>query len=81
MTKQIIIERPYSVRRIRPFTVYLECGYDRKTSCNRVNDVLDIEHHRHHIVVHGSQRVRSPRVVHAAAFGEDGTREQRTQCA
>ena len=24
--------------------VYLECGYDRKTSCNRVNDVLDIEH-------------------------------------
>ena len=61
--------------------VYLECGYDRKTSCNRVNDVLDIEHHRHHIVVHGSQCVRSPRVVHAAAFSEDGTREQRTQCA
>lgn len=24
--------------------VYLECGYDRKTSCNRVNDVLDIQH-------------------------------------
>ena len=23
--------------------IYLECGYDRKTSCNRVNDVLDIE--------------------------------------
>ena len=71
----------YSVLARVHLDIYLECGYDRKTSCNRVNDVLDIEHHRHHIVVHGSQRVCSPRVVHAAAFSEDGAREQRTQCA
>ena len=24
--------------------VYLECGYDRKTSCNRINDILDVQH-------------------------------------
>ena len=23
--------------------VYLECGYDRKTSCNRINDILDVQ--------------------------------------
>ena len=50
--------------------VYLERGYDRETSCKRVNDVLDIEHHRHHVIVHGSQRVRPPGVIHATAFGE-----------
>lgn len=37
----------YSVLARVHLDVYLECGYDRKTSCNRVNDILDIEHVLH----------------------------------
>lgn len=33
----------YSVLARVHLDIYLECGYDRKTSCNRVNDILDIE--------------------------------------
>lgn len=33
----------YSVLARVHLDIYLECGYDRKSSCNRVNDVLDIE--------------------------------------
>lgn len=29
--------------------VYLECGYDRKTSCNRINDILDVQHVLHYL--------------------------------
>ena len=53
--------------------VYLESGYDSVASCHGIDDILHIHHHRYHEVVHGCQRVRSPRVVHAAAFGENGT--------
>ena len=58
--------------------VNLERGYDNQNRGERVAHVLDIQHHRDHEVVHRGQRVRTPAVIHAAAFGkcrtwEDGT--------
>jgi hypothetical protein len=50
--------------------VYLTDGHDDVNSGDSATDILDIEHHRHHEVVHRGQRVRSPAIVHAAAFGK-----------
>ncbi len=49
--------------------VDLEGGHDGQDACNGVAQVEYIQHHRHHIVVHGGERVRTPTVIHSAAFG------------
>lgn len=49
--------------------INLKTGYDDINSGYGATDVLDVQHHRHHVVVHRSQRVRAPTVVHAAALG------------
>ena len=48
--------------------VYLECGYDRKTSCNRVNDVLDASSSLRQSRASKPMRLRP--VIHAAALAK-----------
>ena len=59
--------------------VYLTDGHDDVKSGDSATDILDIEHHRHHQVVHRGQRVRSPAIVHAAAFGKSRVGEREAQ--
>ena len=59
--------------------VYLTDGHDDVNSGDSATDILDIEHHRHHEVVHRGQRVRSPAIVHAAAFGKSRVGEREAQ--
>lgn len=49
--------------------VDLEGGHDGQDAGNGVAQVEHIQHHRHHIVVHGGERVRTPTVVYSATFG------------
>ncbi len=49
--------------------INLETGHDDINSGYGATDVLDVQHHRHHVVVHRSQRVRTPTVVYATALG------------
>ena len=53
--------------RVHP-DIYLECGDDDENGGNGIADIEDVEHHRHHIVVHTGKRIRAPAVVHAAAL-------------
>ena len=58
--------------------VDLERGNDDENRGDGVADVQDIQHHRHHEIVHRGQSIRTPAVIHAPAFGkyrvgEDGT--------
>lgn len=48
--------------------VNLEAGHNHANPGDGTAQGLDIEHHRHHVVVHRRQRVRPPTVIHAAAF-------------
>ena len=59
--------------------VYLTDGHDDVNSGDSATDILDIEHHRHHEVVHRGQRIRSPAIVHAAAFGKSRVGEREAQ--
>ena len=59
--------------------VYLTNGHDDVNPGYGATDILDIEHHRHHEVVHRGQRVRSPAIVHAAAFGKSRVGEREAQ--
>ena len=43
-----------------PFDIDLERGYDGQHGGDRITDVKDVHHHRHHEVVHGGKRIRSP---------------------
>ena len=43
-----------------PFDIDLERGYDGQHGGDRITDVKDVQHHRHHEVVHGGKRIRSP---------------------
>ena len=69
----------YIILRTEGEYVYLTDGHDDVNSGDSATDILDIEHHRHHEVVHRGQRVRSPAIVHAAAFGKSRVGEREAQ--
>lgn len=50
----------------------LQTGIDGDDGGNGVQQVEDIQHHRHDIIVHKCQCVSTPTVVHAATFGRGG---------
>lgn len=50
------------------FDINLERGHDGENRGDGVADIQDIQHHRHHVVVHRGKRIRAPTVIHAAAF-------------
>lgn len=52
--------------------VYLQAGIDGSDGCNSIAEVQDREHHRHYKVVHQCQSIRTPAVIHTAAFGGSG---------
>ncbi len=52
--------------------VDLEGGHDGQDAGNGVAQIKDIQHHRHHIVVHRGESVCTPTVIYSAAFGKGG---------
>lgn len=52
-----------------PFDVNLERGHDDTQRGDGVTDIQDIQHVGHYEIVHRGQCVRTPTVIHAAAFG------------
>ncbi len=72
----------YAVLSRIPLDIDLERGYDGQHGGDRIADVQDIQHHRHHEVVHGGKRVRSPAVIHGSALGENAIGNRKCQqCA
>lgn len=54
------------------FDVDLQAGIDGDDGGNGVEQVEHIQHHGHHVIMHKSQCVSTPAVIHATAFGRDG---------
>lgn len=48
--------------------VNLESGHNHTNPGDGTTESLDVKHHCYHVVVHRRQRIRTPTVIHAAAF-------------